>query len=99
MATSQPRTWLITGASSGFGKALALYALRAGDKVIGTTRHLKNAKQSCPELETLNGIWCNLDPSSKAAGEQFLKLWQEYKIDVLVNNAGYAFLGALEDTE
>ena len=99
MAAPQSRTWLITGASSGFGKALALHALRAGDKVIGTTRDLGKAKKSCPELETLHGIWVNLDPSSKTAEEQFLKISQEYKIHVLVNNAGYAFLGALEDTE
>ena len=98
MAAARPSTWLITGASSGFGKSLALEALKAGYKVIGTSRDVRKAEESCPEFAANGGVWLSLDPSQKSAYEQFAKCSQEYSIDVLVNNAGYAFIGGVEDT-
>ena len=98
MAVSRPSTWLITGASSGFGKSLALEALKAGHKVIGTTRDVGKAELSVPEFLSKGGIWIGLDPARQSAFEDFAKCSEEYDIDVLVNNAGYAFIGAVEDT-
>lgn len=92
------RTWLVTGASSGLGKSLALEALKAGQKVIGTTRDVRNAEESCPEFEKGGGIWLAVDPAQKDSQEVFTKASQEHKVDVLVNNAGYAFIGGVEDT-
>ncbi|RYP14629.1 hypothetical protein DL765_006244 [Monosporascus sp. GIB2] len=93
-----PSTWLVTGASSGFGKSIAIAALAAGHKVIGTTRSVANAEKSFPDFVTKGGIWLQLDPAQKDAYEQFAKVSKEYDIDVLVNNAGYAFIGGIEDT-
>lgn len=98
MEPPRPSTWLITGASSGIGKALALEALNAGHKVIGTTRNVPSAEDSCPEFATAGGIWLELDPSREDAYERFSACSQEHTIDVLVNNAGYAFIGGVEDT-
>ncbi|KAK2589947.1 hypothetical protein QQS21_012369 [Conoideocrella luteorostrata] len=98
MAAPRPSTWLITGASSGIGKSLALAALRAGFKVIGTTRDVAQAETSFSEFSAGGGIWKQLNPSQNDAFEQFSKCAAENDIDVLVNNAGYAFLGAAEDT-
>jgi NADP-dependent 3-hydroxy acid dehydrogenase YdfG len=98
MATARLSTWLITGASSGFGKSLALEALSAGYKVIGTTRDVGKAEVSVPEFASKGGIWVGLDPAQKDSFEQFSKLSQEHDVDVLVNNAGYAFIGGVEDT-
>ncbi|KAL4768304.1 hypothetical protein BDW60DRAFT_219792 [Aspergillus nidulans var. acristatus] len=97
MAASS-RTWLITGASSGLGKSLALAALKAGHKVIGTTRDVGRAEKSCPDFSTEGGIWIELDPAQKTAYYLFAKCAQEHDVDVLVNNAGYAFIGGVEDT-
>ncbi|KAL4761259.1 SDR family oxidoreductase [Aspergillus foveolatus] len=97
MAASS-RTWLITGASSGLGKSLALAALKAGHKVIGTTRDVGRAEKSCPDFSTDGGIWIELDPAQKNAYYLFAKCAQEHDVDVLVNNAGYAFIGGVEDT-
>ena len=97
MAASS-RTWLITGASSGLGKSLALAALKAGHKVIGTTRDVGRAEKSCPDFSTQGGIWIELDPAQKNAYYLFAKCAQEHNVDVLVNNAGYAFIGGVEDT-
>ncbi|KAJ5805938.1 Glucose/ribitol dehydrogenase [Penicillium pulvis] len=95
-ATSQ--TWLITGASSGLGKSLASEALRAGYKVIGTTRDVGKAEASYPDFSENGGIWIGLDPAQKDSYDRFVKCSQEHNVDVLVNNAGYAFIGGVEDT-
>lgn len=93
-----PSTWLITGASSGLGKSLALEALKAGYKVIGTTRDVIKAETQVPEFAANGGIWVALDPGDKEVHNQFTKVSREYGVDVLVNNAGYAFIGGVEDT-
>ena len=98
MATARPSTWLITGASSGFGKSLAFEALKAGHKVIGTSRDLRKAEESFPNFTANGGVWLSLDPSQKSSYEHFVNCSQKYSIDVLVNNAGYAFIGGVEDT-
>lgn len=98
MAVAHTSTWLITGASSGFGKSLALEALKAGNKVIGTTRNVAKAESSCPDFSAKGGIWMGLDPANKNAYDEFAKCSQEHHVDVLVNNAGYAFIGGVEDT-
>ncbi|KAK4867922.1 hypothetical protein LT330_007581 [Penicillium expansum] len=91
-------TWLITGASSGIGKSLASEALKAGYKVIATTRDVGKAEAAYPDFSTKGGIWIGLDPAQKDAYDQFAKYSQEHNVDVLVNNAGYAFIGGVEDT-
>ncbi|KAF5868379.1 putative short chain oxidoreductase protein [Botrytis fragariae] len=91
-------TWLITGASSGIGKSLALEALKSGARVVGTTRDIDKAEISFPEFVKRGGIWIALDPAQKDAFERFSKCATEYDIDVLINNAGYAFIGGVEDT-
>ncbi|KAJ5921014.1 Glucose/ribitol dehydrogenase [Penicillium verhagenii] len=91
-------TWLITGASSGLGKALASEALKAGYKVIGTTRDVENAEAAYPEFSASGGVWIGLNPAQNSAYDKFAKCAQEHNVDVLVNNAGYAFIGGVEDT-
>lgn len=98
MAAERPSTWLITGASSGIGKSIALEALKAGYRVIGTTRDVSKAELSCPEFAAGGGNWIGLNPAQENAYEEFSKCSQQYDIDVLVNNAGYAFVGGVEDT-
>ena len=98
MTAARPSNWLITGASSGFGKSLAHEALKAGHKVIGTSRDIRKAEETCPEFAAKGGAWLSLDPSQESAYEQLAKYSQECSIDVLVNNAGYAFIGGVEDT-
>lgn len=98
MTLSPKLTWLITGASSGLGQSLSIEALKAGHKVIGTTRDVAKAEQSCPEFTKSGGGWLSLDPGQAYSHEQLSKCLELYSIDVLVNNAGYAFIGGLEDT-
>jgi len=88
------KTWFITGISRGLGLALAQAALARGDTVIGTVRG------AAPELErgtgTLHVLQLDMtDPAAIAPTvEQAFALTG--RIDVIVNNAGYGLLGAIE---
>ncbi|KAI1756281.1 hypothetical protein F4782DRAFT_538021 [Xylaria castorea] len=91
-------SWLITGASSGFGQSIAIAALQAGHKVIGTTRDVSKAEKVNPDFSNRGGIWVQLDPAQKDAYDLFAKVSREHDIDVLVNNAAYGLQGGVEDT-
>ena len=94
---SHPFHFLITGGSSGLGLNLALAALRAGHKVIATARDPTKAKKVSPEVEKLGGSWLTLDVTSPDAESIVKKAVEEQGVNVLVNSAGYALLGPLED--
>lgn len=93
-----PQTWLITGASSGFGVVLAEAVLKAGHRVVATARNPIKAAQIYPQIESLGGTWLQLDvtrPDTKETVEDAIR--KQGRIDVVVNNAGYALLGSVED--
>jgi len=90
--------WFITGISSGLGKALADAALAAGHFVIGTFRQPEQVTQfntAHPE----NGFSYQLDlrdaEQIRAAADDVTERFG--RIDVLVNNAGFGFAGAVEE--
>lgn len=88
--------FLITGASSGLGCELGLTALRHGHKVFGTTRNSDKARASNPNFENLGGVWCELDVSSASCESLIRDVAEKENVDVLVNSAGYALLGPVE---
>jgi len=94
---SRPFHFLITGGSSGLGLNLALAALRSGHKVIATARNPAKAKKASPEVENLGGSWLTLDVTSPDTESIVKKAVEEQGVNVLVNSAGYALLGPLED--
>jgi NAD(P)-dependent dehydrogenase (short-subunit alcohol dehydrogenase family) len=93
MTTAKPVA-LVTGASSGIGKAAALALVDAGFEVVGTSRDTS-------AVAALDGVtFLNLDVTSDAsvstAVEQLLDRFG--RIDVLVNNAGSGAAGAAEES-
>lgn len=88
------KTWFITGISRGLGLALAKAALADGDTVIGTVR------SGAPDLSagagTLHVLTLDLadGAAAEAAVERAFAL--AGRVDVIVNNAGYGLLGAVE---
>jgi NAD(P)-dependent dehydrogenase (short-subunit alcohol dehydrogenase family) len=87
--------WFITGISRGLGKALAEAALARGDLVVGTTRDGKHSlTPSDGRLHVLP-----LEVGDGAAVESTVAKAFELAegLDVIVNNAGYGLLGALEN--
>lgn len=98
-----PQTWLITGASSGFGLALSLHALRAGHSVIATVRKRTGGRyaDAVKAIEDAGGKCVELDVSDLDAIPKVVEGVLDGgkgKVDVLVNNAGYSLFGGVEDT-
>ncbi|MEU4483559.1 oxidoreductase [Streptomyces purpurascens] len=93
------KVWLITGASSGFGRAIAEAALAAGDVVVGAARRpeaLDDLVAAHPDrVEALR-----LDVADTGAAEAAVRdvVARHGRIDVLVNNAGRTHVGAFEET-
>ncbi len=93
------KLWFITGISSGLGKALAQAVIKNGDFVIGTLR--KDSQLTAfNEMHKGKAKAILLDVTNENAIEtSILEIIEEYgKIDVLVNNAGVGFVGAVEET-
>lgn len=93
------KVWFITGASRGFGLAIAEAALHRGDFVIATARNprtLDNLVSTARE----RACALPLDVTDEAAAEQAIARGVKAfgRIDVVVNNAGYADLGSIEET-
>ncbi|MEM7736897.1 MAG: oxidoreductase [Deinococcota bacterium] len=95
---SETRTWLITGASTGFGKHLAEVALERGDAVAATFRRQDQADAfTAHDSGRAHGVL--LDVTDSAAIEPAVQqvLAKLGHIDVLVNNAGYGLIAAVEE--
>jgi NAD(P)-dependent dehydrogenase (short-subunit alcohol dehydrogenase family) len=94
---SDPRVWLITGASSGFGRAIADEALARGDSVVATSRRTDS-------LDDLSGgershvIALDVKDAAQRSRAVAESLERFGRIDVLVNNAGRTQVGAVEET-
>ena len=97
MATS-PRTWLITGVSSGLGLAIARAALAAGDSVAGTAR--READRAAFEALAPGravGLIMDLRDAASIGAAVAEAETRMGRIDILVNNAGYGLVGAIEE--
>jgi NAD(P)-dependent dehydrogenase (short-subunit alcohol dehydrogenase family) len=99
MATIAPNTFLITGVSSGLGRAFAVAALEAGHRVVGTVRQVRDAEAFAALAEdrahplVLDVTDFGTIPAAVSQAESLAG-----PIDVLVNNAGYGHEGVLEES-
>ena len=93
------KTWLITGCSSGFGHVLAEAVLARGDNLIATARKaddLKDFLERYPDTART----ADLDVTKPGSAVDAVRLAEDAfgGLDVLVNNAGFGFMGAVEET-
>ncbi len=95
---SEQRVWFITGSSTGFGRELAEELLENGHKVVATARKTEAIADLIEKYpDTARALRLDvtkvdeIDMSIKAAVEAF------GRVDVLVNNAGYGSIGAIEE--
>ncbi|HSX69889.1 MAG TPA: oxidoreductase [Pseudomonas sp.] len=92
------RTWLITGASRGFGALIAEQALNAGDAVIATARKPADVTARLGEHRNLLAVRLDVTREDEAFEAVAAGIARFGRIDVLVNNAGFGVLGAVEET-
>ena len=92
------KVWFITGASRGFGLEIAKAALAAGDQVVATVR--SNPAQLAAVLDNHPDLYVvpmdvTQEDQVQAAVQQSIARFD--RIDVLVNNAGYGMITAIEE--
>lgn len=100
MGMSPQKTWFITGCSSGFGRVWTEAALKRGDNVIATARDPKKLD----DLVATYGdavMTLPLDVTNRAAVFDAVHKGHGYfgRLDVVVSNAGYGYMGAVEELE
>lgn len=96
-SSSHPRVWLITGASRGIGARIAEAALARGDAVVATSRNAQSVTQRLGTHEALLAVALDVTDEAQARQAVGAALERFGRIDVLVNNAGYGLLGAVEE--
>ncbi|UDY34993.1 oxidoreductase [Dermatobacter hominis] len=90
--------WLITGCSTGIGRAIAVAALDAGHSVVVTARR-PEAVQDLVDAHPDRAVAVALDVTDRGQIERAVALAVDTfgGLDVLVNNAGYGYLSAVEE--
>ena len=94
------KVWFITGCSTGFGRELASLALQQGNRVVVTARKTFDIEDIvAPYPETAIAVKLDVTDKAdiKASVEKALETFGG--IDVLVNNAGIGYFGAVEESE
>ena len=98
---SYSKVAVVTGSSSGIGLETALLLAENGFKTYATMRNVNKASNILEKAQKKNlpievlELDVNSDKSVRQAVEKIVKA--EGRIDLLVNNAGYALIGAVED--
>ena len=92
MGSNSGKTAIVTGASSGIGKASAEALARAGFNVFGTSRRTSNG------YDGVTMVPCDVTDDSSVKALVSTVLLQTGRIDVLVNNAGLGLFGGAEES-
>lgn len=91
------KTWFITGASRGFGALIADLALKQGDAVVATARNPKQITDRFGEHPNLLSVALDVTDEAQAEVAANAGIARFGTIDVLLNNAGFGLMGAVEE--
>lgn len=97
--TTRPAVWFVTGASRGLGLDLVTQLLERGDMVAATTRSAERLTQALAGVDTSRLLAIELDLADEKSVADAVAATKERfgDLDVVVNNAGYGFLAAIEE--
>lgn len=97
---SEKNVWFITGCSTGFGRELAKYLLENDYRVVVTARNVDKV-QDLVEINKENALAIALDVTDNSQVREAVAKAEEHfgAIDVLVNNAGFGYFGAIEESD
>ncbi len=94
------KVWFITGCSTGFGRHLAQEALQKGEKVAVTARNTNDVKDLTEKYpDTAHAITLDVTKPGQVSAAVKEAVEKFGTIDVLVNNAGIGYFGAIEESE
>ncbi|AGH47930.1 short-chain dehydrogenase/reductase SDR [Sphingomonas sp. MM-1] len=91
------KTWFITGASRGFGLRIARLALEQGDNVVATARQESAVIEALGDHPNLLALPLDVTDEAQAHAAAASAIARFGRIDVLLNNAGFGLLGAVEE--
>jgi NAD(P)-dependent dehydrogenase (short-subunit alcohol dehydrogenase family) len=91
------KIWFVTGASRGMGAQIAAAVLEAGHSVVSTARR-KESLAALPQDENVLCLALDVTDEEQARSAAREAIDHFGRVDVLVNNAGYGLLGAIEET-
>lgn len=97
---SDKKVWFITGCSTGFGRALATNLLESGYRVAVTARDAEKVADLVA-INPENALAIALDVTDKQQVADSVAEAEKHfgRIDVLVNNAGFGYFGAIEESD
>lgn len=97
--TDRPATWFVTGASRGLGLELVRLLLERGDNVTATTRSTERLTEALAGSDTSRLLPLAVDLADQAQVTRAVAATTERfgTLDVVVNNAGYGYLAAVEE--
>jgi len=91
------KTWFITGASRGFGALITEKALAQGDAVVATARNPKAITDRFGEHPNLLPVALDVTDEAQAIAAAEAGIDRFGRIDILLNNAGFGLMGAVEE--
>jgi NAD(P)-dependent dehydrogenase (short-subunit alcohol dehydrogenase family) len=91
------RVWMITGAARGIGAKIADAALAAGDALVATARDAGAVATRFGEGPSVLPLRLDVTDEAQAAAAVEAAVARFGRIDVLINNAGYGLVGAVEE--
>jgi NAD(P)-dependent dehydrogenase (short-subunit alcohol dehydrogenase family) len=93
------RVWLVTGSSRGLGRHIVAAAAASGDRVVATARHPEDLSELVADGDGRVAAMALDVTDQRCARDVVADVLQEFgRLDVVVNNAGQADLGSVEDT-
>lgn len=97
--TTRPAVWFVTGASRGLGLELVRRLLERGDRVAATTRSVERLTAALAGTDTAQLLPLEVDLADESQVRDAVAATRERfgALDVVVNNAGYGFLAAVEE--
>lgn len=95
--SNNKKVWFVTGASRGFGALITQQALATGDSVVATARDPNAITEKLGEHPNLLAVKLDVTKESEAHDAVGAAVKRFGRIDILLNNAGYGLLGAVEE--
>jgi NAD(P)-dependent dehydrogenase (short-subunit alcohol dehydrogenase family) len=95
--TTAMKTWFITGASRGFGALVTERALAKGDAVVATARNPKAITERFGVHPNLLAVALDVTSDEQAVTASKAAIDRFGRIDILLNNAGFGLMGAVEE--